>query len=269
MANTSAPPAASPRVVWDPAQYARYADARLRPGFELMARLPPLPPGAIVDLGCGAGEHLIALAAQFPDHAALGVDLSPDMLERARAAAPTLDWRRADIAAWTPDAPIALLFSNAALQWLEDHAALIPALVRHVAPGGVFAVQMPSNLGSAAHEIARALCREMGRDDLVAALRSGATVLEATAYYDLLRAAGATEVDVWETTYLHQLGTAGVTDWVKGTALRPVLTALSSDAAAAFLDAYDARVRVAYPPRADGVTLYPQRRVFMVARRPA
>lgn len=269
MAATSTPQAPSPRVLWDPAQYARYADARLRPGFELMARLPPLPPGAIVDLGCGAGEHLIALAAAFPDHAACGVDLSPDMLDRARAAAPALAWRQADIAGWAPEAPVALLFSNAALQWLEHHAALVPALFQHVAPGGAFAVQMPSNLGAAAHEIARALCREMGRDDLVAALRSGATVLEATAYYDLLRAAGATEVDVWETTYLHQLGPAGVTDWVKGTALRPVLTALSAEAGAAFLDAYDARVRTAYPPRADGVILYPQRRVFMVAQRPA
>lgn len=256
-------------VRWDPAQYARYADARLRPGFELMDRLPALPAGAVVDLGCGAGEHVIALAARMPDRRVIGVDLSPEMLARARAAAPDLDWRLSDIGDWAPapDTPVALLFSNAALQWLEDHATLLPRLFAHVAPGGVFALQMPSNLGSAAHEIARDLCREMGREDLVAALRSGATVLEATAYYDLLRAAGGMDVDVWETTYLHQLGAAGVTDWVKGTALRPVLTALAPDDAARFLETYDVRVRRAYPPRADGVTLYPQRRVFLVARR--
>lgn len=254
---------------WDPAQYQRYADERLRPGFELMARIgADLPAGDIVDLGCGGGEHLIALAARLHGRRAVGVDLSNAMLAAARAAAPTLDWRTADIATWTPDASVALLFSNAALQWLDDHAQLIPRLFAHVAPGGVFAAQMPSNADSTAHAIARALCADMGRPDLVAALRSGVTTLPAADYFDALQRAGAREIDIWETTYQHALGAAGVTDWVKGAALPPVLTALEADARAKFLASYDARVRAAYPARTDGVTLFSQKRVFMVARRP-
>ena len=254
---------------WDPAQYGRYSDERLRPGFELMARIPALPEGDIVDLGCGAGEHLVALAARHPDRRAIGVDLSPDMLARAQAAAPTIDWRCADISAWTPERAPALIFANAALQWLDDHARLLPRLLSLLAPGGVLAAQMPSNAGSEAHAIARDVCREIGRADLIEALKSGATVLEATAYDAVLRGASGVDLDLWETTYLHQLGPAGVTDWVKGTALRPVLSALDAEAAAAFLARYDARVRLAYPPQTDGVTLYPQKRVFLVARSPA
>lgn len=258
------------QTVWDPGQYAKFADERLRPGFELMARIPPAPAGDIVDLGCGAGEHLRELAARLPGRRAIGIDFSADMLAKARAAAPEIEWVEADIAAWAPapGAAPALLFANASLQWLDDHKRLMPRLLACLAPGGALAVQMPSNAHSAAHAIARDLCREIGRADLIEALKSGTTVLEAGAYFDLLRNAGATEVDVWETTYLHQLGGAGVTEWVKGTALRPILSALPPKEAAAYLEAYDRAVRLAYPARADGVTIYPQTRVFFIARRP-
>lgn len=253
---------------WDPGQYARHADARLRPGFELMARLPALAPGTMIDLGCGTGEHLKCLASLWPGREAIGVDLSPDMIARAQAAAPELTWRLGDASTWAPEADVALLFSNAALQWLDNHARLIPRLFSVLAPGGVLAVQMPSNQGSIAHEIARTLCREIGCADLIEALRSGVTVLDAREYFDLLSLAGARDPDIWETTYLHPLGPEGVTDWMKGAALRPVLSSLSTEEAASFLEAYDERVRRAYPARADGTTLFAQRRVFMVARRP-
>jgi trans-aconitate 2-methyltransferase len=257
------------QAVWDPGQYGKFSDERLRPGFELMARLPALPEGDVVDLGCGAGEHLRQLAARLPGRQAIGIDTSAEMLAKARTAAPDLDWRQADIATWAPhaDAAPALLFANAALQWLDEHRVLMPRLLGLLAPGGVLAVQMPSNAHSAAHAIARDVCREMGRADLIEALKSGATVLEADAYYEALRAAGAANLDVWETTYLHVLGAGGVTEWVKGAALRPVLSALPAADAAAYLDAYDLAVRAAYPARADGLTLYPQKRVFFVARR--
>jgi trans-aconitate 2-methyltransferase len=255
----------APHPTWDPDQYLRYADARLRPGFELIDRLPKLQPGALFDLGCGAGEHLAALAARFPDRPAIGLDLSPDMLAKARARFPGPDWRLADVATWTPEAPPALIFSNAALQWIDDHGPLVRRLFGYLARGGVLGVQMPSNLGSPAHEIARGLALARGWDHLAGALRSAYTVQEAAFYFDLLVDSGAGDIDLWETTYHHQLGRAGVTDWVKGTALRPILSAVSAADGEAFLADYDAAVRRAYPPQANGVTIYPQRRLFIVA----
>lgn len=250
---------------WDPDQYLRYADERLRPGFEMIDRLPNLQPGALVDLGCGGGEHLAALHARFPDRPSIGVDLSPDMLANAGARFPGPDWRLGDVATWAPEAPPALIFSNAALQWIDDHAALFRRLFGTLPRGGVLAVQMPSNLGAPAHEIARGLALARGWDHAEKQMFSAFTVRDAAFYFDLLVAAGAGDIDLWETTYYHQLGRAGVTDWVKGTALRPILSAVSEADGKAFLADYDAAVRRAFPPQANGVTLYPQKRLFIVA----
>ncbi len=255
----------SPHPTWDPDQYLRYADERLRPGFELIDRLPALQAGALVDLGCGGGEHLAALHQRLADRPAIGIDLSPDMLAKARARFPGPDWRLGDVAHWAPDAPPALIFSNAALQWLDDHAALFRRLFGMLARGGVLAVQMPSNLDAPAHEIARGLALARGWDHAEQQMFSAFTVQEPAFYFDLLVAAGAGHIDLWETTYHHQLGRAGVTDWVKGTALRPILSAVSTAEGEAFLADYDAAVRRAYPPQPNGVTLYPQRRLFLVA----
>lgn len=253
--------------LWDPLQYQRYASERRRPGAELMARIGQLPEGPIADLGCGAGEDLIALTKAYPGRAATGVDLSPEMLAEARKAAPEISWVESDIAGWRAAEPLALLFTNAALHWLGRHEKLIPALFAQVKDGGVFAAQMPSNLGSEAHEIARDICLDRGWAAAADAMFRVDWVLPAPHYYDLLRAHGAISVDAWEATYWHALGALGVTDWVKGTALRPILVELSPAEGASFLEEYDAQVRAAYPAQPDGVTLYPQSRVFFIARK--
>jgi trans-aconitate 2-methyltransferase len=252
---------------WDPDQYHRYRDERLRPGFELIARIEAPAEGSLVDLGCGTGEHLAALAARFPGRASEGVDLSEDMLGKARTAFPALNWRQGDIASYAPTSPLGVLFSNAALQWLDGHEEVFPRLFRTLTKGGVFAVQMPSNLGAPAHELAREISLERGWIAAERGMFSARTVRPASFYYDLLRSEGASELDLWETTYVHQLGPASVTDWLKGTGLRPILSAVSPAEGDDFLAEYDMRVRKLYPPQADGVTLYPQNRLFILARR--
>jgi trans-aconitate 2-methyltransferase len=84
-------------------------------------------------------------------------------------------------------------------------------------------------------------------------------------YYDLLRPLAA-RLDIWETTYLHELsGENPVAEWTKGTALKPLLDALEGDERRAFEAAYRARVAEAYPPAASGRTLFPFRRLFLIA----
>ncbi len=254
--------------VWDPEVYARFKAERLRPGFELMARVPDnLPPGAAWDLGCGTGDHAAALAGRFVAREVFGLDRSPDMLAAAARLSARVAWRQADLTSWRAPEPAALLFSNAALHWLPDHHTLFARLFAFLAPGGVLAVQMPNNLDNAAHRVGYQLVEEWGLADASGHLFRGDWVLTPSAYYDLLRAAGAREIDVWEAVYQHQIATGGVTAWVEGTMLRPVLSTLDAQKGAAFLAAYRARVDEAYRPQADGVTLYPQSRIFMVARR--
>lgn len=257
-------------IRWDPDAYLRYRDERMRPGFELLARVQSLPEGALVDLGCGAGEHAVAMAQRWPGRAVIGLDRSPHMLQTAKASAgaDAVRWVESDMQAFQPEAPLALLFSNAALQWLGGHDALLPRLFGFLAPGGVLAVQMPSNLKSRAHAIAREICLEHHWEEAAGAMFRVNNVLEARTYYDLLRQEGAVGIDLWEATYHHPLGPDGVTGWLSGTALRPVLSALAESDQAEFVREFDRRVRLAYPPQADGVTLYPQSRLFVLAAKP-
>lgn len=258
-------------IRWDPDAYLRYRSERMRPGFELLSRIAALPDlGGLVDLGCGAGEHAIALAQRWPDRAVIGLDRSPHMLSAARAqvASDLVTWVESDIVAFSPASPLALIYSNAALQWLGEHDTLLPRLFAMLAPGGVLAVQVPSNLKSRAHALAREICLEHGWAEAAAGMFRVNNVLEPRTYYELLTKAGAQELDIWETTYQHVLGPDGVTGWLTGTALRPVLSALAEDDQAEFMREFDRRVRLAYPPQGDGVTLYPQSRLFVLARKP-
>jgi len=260
-------------MAWDPAQYLKFGDERLRPGFDLLARVGELPPGALYDLGCGTGVHARAIAARWPDRVVTGVDRSPEMLARAAAEPGAILWHEADIATWSAPEKAALIFSNATLQWLRDHERLFPHLMRQLVPGGVLAVQMPRNFGQASHRLMRETAADGPWRAPLAPILGGEAILRdepvapPEVYYDRLSSLASGGVDIWETDYLHILaGADPVFEWVRGTALRPVLDALDDAQRKAFSAAYAAKLRDAYPGRADGKTLFPFRRLFMVAR---
>lgn len=253
---------------WDPAVYERYKAYRDRPALDLLLRLPgDLEPGEVWDLGCGTGEHAALLARRHPGARVHGLDSSPAMLDEARARDDAVDWRLGDIAAFAPDRPVDLIFTNAALQWLPGHAALIPRLVGLLAPEGVFACQIPIAYESRHHQV----LREVAEEAPWAALTRAARVIQPTpsmADYHRRLAGACGEIDIWSTTYLHALeGPDPVIDWMGGTALRPYLDVLTDKGLRqAFLDALKARMAAVFPPEPDGTTLFPFARLFMVAR---
>jgi trans-aconitate 2-methyltransferase len=188
------------------------------------------------------------------------------MLERARASDPAVDWRQADVGTWAPPAPVDALFSNATLHWLDDHAALFPRLLTLVAPDGALAVQMPRNFGEPSHTSIYEVAREVRWRARVEGLIRPEPTRPPEYYWDLLRPR-VSALDVWETVYTQALtGDNPVADFVKGSWLKQFLDALDGAERAAFEHAYRARVARAYPPRADGTTLFPFRRLFIVAR---
>ena len=145
---------------WDTGQYLKFADERTRPAADLLARVPLDAPARVVDLGCGPGNSTALLSARFPRAAITGLDSSPAMLEEARRTLPALTFVEADLATWAPDVPPDLIFANAVLQWLPDHAALLPRLAGFLAPGGCLAVQVPDNLDEPSHRLMRAVAEE-------------------------------------------------------------------------------------------------------------
>ena len=250
---------------WDPQQYARFAGQRLRPALDLIARIPIEHPRTVVDLGCGTGNVTKILRARWPRADITGVDGSPQMLAEARKAEANIGWEQIDIAAWNPAAQFDLVFSNAALHWLDDHPALFARLSGKVAAGGALAVQLPRNFGAPSHAVMHELASSPPWRDALATLLRPQPVLSPEAYYGLL-APNARSLDIWETEYLQILeGENPVAEWTKGTWLAPLLAALAPGARAAFESEYRRRVAQAYPRQPDGKTLFPFRRLFIVA----
>jgi trans-aconitate 2-methyltransferase len=189
-----------------------------------------------------------------------------------RRAAP-IRWIEADIARWSAPAKGALVFSNATLLWLGAHEQLFAHLLRQLVPGGVLAVQMPRNFDQPSHVLMRETAAEGPWAERLRPVRGDNTVLgdepvmAPERYYDLLAPLASGALDLWETEYLHVLtGADPVLDWVRGTALRPVTAALAGAEREAFLAAYGAKLKKAYPRRGDGKTLLPFRRLFMIIR---
>jgi trans-aconitate 2-methyltransferase len=250
---------------WNPAQYLKFAGARARPALDLLERVTLEAPATVYDLGCGPGTVTRLLAARWPVARVVGVDSSPDMLARAAQEGGAAAWQRADLAAWVPEAPADLLYSNAALHWLDGHAGLFPRLLGFLKPDGALAVQMPRNHAAPSHTcMVEAAEAGPWRERLKPLLRPS-PVSPPAFYYDLL-APRAARLDIWETEYLHVLeGDNPVVEWTRGTALKPLLDALDGAERTAFLADYAGRVARAYPPRRDGRTLFPFRRLFLVA----
>ena len=261
-------------MAWHPAQYLQFAGERLRPALDLLARVPQMNPRTIVDLGCGAGNVIQLLGERWPDARIVGVDSSPEMLAQARVATandPRYEFVAADLALWRPDAAVDLLYSNAALHWLPEHAQLFARVAAMVASGGVLAVQMPDNFRAPSHTtIADTARSERWRAKLGPIVRDP-PVAAAAEYFAWLSPL-MTSVDIWLTEYLQVLeprkdGEHPVAAWTKGTWLLPFLEALDDRERADFFREYMAKLALVYPAREDGRTLFPFRRLFIVATR--
>lgn len=261
-------------TTWDPDQYLRFGDERGRPFWDLVGRVPAASPELVADLGCGPGNLTVQLAERWPNARILGVDSSSEMIAEASARATgNVSFVYEDLRNWGPKAPVDVLISNATLHWVPDHAALFDRFLGFLAPSGVFAFQVPGNFGSPSHTLLYELAASERWEQLMApalavAPRSG----EPSDYLKCLFDAGASAVDVWETTYLHVLhGQSSVLEWIAGTGLRPFLRALDSSPNPSdkdeFLTAYGTVLKAAYPPDLAGRTVFPFRRIFAVALR--
>ncbi|CAN5717605.1 methyltransferase domain-containing protein [soil metagenome] len=271
--------------VWDPEQYARFADHRDRPFHDLLARVGTTEAGRVVDLGCGPGGLTATLCHRWPRAQVVGIDSSAEMIDRARRltrerlagggpveeglAGERLTFVCADLRDWLAAAERTaydVVVSNATLQWVPDHLALLPALVDLLRPGGWLAIQIPGNHDAPLHAILRELATSEPYAGYAAHAADRFSLPGPQDYLAELAGRGYA-VDAWETTYLQVLqGPDPVYEWICGTGARPVLQSLPDDLLGQFVREYQARLRQAYPQQGFG-TVLPFRRVFAVARR--
>lgn len=256
--------------MWDPEVYLRFGAMRTRPCLELAMRVPLSDPQKILDLGCGPGNSTSVLATRWPEADITGVDSSQEMLERAALEGPPdASWQKADLASWEIDASVDLIFSNATYQWLDGHEVLFPKLMGNLNPGGALAIQMPRNFDAPSHVAIRHVAGNgPWTSKIKNDIRAG-PVADTAAYHRLL-VPYAESLDIWETEYLQVLeGEDAVYNWVKGTALRPFLSALEGSQHNEFVAAVKARLNEEYPPEPDGTTFFPFKRIFIIATRSA
>ncbi|MEX1252758.1 MAG: methyltransferase domain-containing protein [Dehalococcoidia bacterium] len=251
---------------WNPARYEQFAKERYAP-FDDLARLIDVRPGMrVIDLGCGTGELTARLADLLPESDVLGVDSSPEMLARAESfARPGLRFERGSVqeAAGEWD----LVFSHAVIQWVDDHESLVPRLLSLVAPGGRLAVQQPSNFGHPTHLLIDEVASEAPFAAALDGRRRAWPVLGIERYAELLYAAGATDISVFEKVYPHVLDDAdALADWMSGTALVPVFERLPDELHEPFMERYSGRLHQRFPGRP---VFFGFRRTLFVATRPA
>lgn len=254
--------------MWDPAKYLAFADLRARPFFDLLSRIGAEEPRRVVDLGCGPGSLTGELSRRWPDAELDAIDSSPEMVRDAQSRG--IPARVVDVADWQPSADTDVVVCNAVLQWVPGHAELLRQWMAALPVGAWFGMQVPGNFDAPSHREVRRLAAEphwaprladaaLGEDDAVAA---------PVDYAEILSVDGAA-VDVWETTYLQHLGGPDpVLEWITGTALRPVRAALDDESWQEFRAELAPRLSAAYPPRPDGATWFPFRRIFAVASKP-
>ncbi len=245
---------------WNPAQYGKFGDARRQPFVDLLALIGAPSGIRAVDLGCGPGNLTRELADALPHSDVVGIDSSAEMLTVAAALArPGLRFelgRIEDFAAAGPDGDAYdLVFSNAALHWLPDHAHLLPGLWSRVKAGGQIAVQLPADDFNP--------MRQIFAD--AAGWRHAMGSLDISAYAEILFALGARDITVFEKIYPHVLPDAdAVLEWARGTALLPYLERLPPAQRQPYLDEVRRRLQLEYSRRP---VFFPFRRIIFHARR--
>jgi trans-aconitate 2-methyltransferase len=251
---------------WNPDLYLRFKDERTQPAIDLVNRIRLDKPGRIVDLGCGPGNSTQVLRERWLESDLLGVDNSPEMIDKARATYPQGQWLLADLNDWKPEGQFDLVFSNATLQWVHHHERLIQRVFSWVRPKGVLAVQLPANQESPLHRALMAVSQKGEWKEIIAGCEDLLVYRGADFYYDLLSGLSQ-RVDLWSTTYYHVMeNPQALIEWYSSTGMKPYLERLpDEERKESFRNQVLKACRGSYPERADKRILYPFHRLFFIA----
>ncbi|HKP52072.1 MAG TPA: methyltransferase domain-containing protein [Chloroflexia bacterium] len=232
---------------WDPTLYHKFQSERFAPFDDLLELVNMRGGLRVIDLGCGTGELTARLAGALPESDVVGIDNSQEMLSRAEEySRPGIRFELCPIEGVTGEWD--LIFSNAALQWVEDHVSLVPRLVEMLRPGGQLVVQVPSNFRHPTQSLVRDLAAEEPFQSALDGWSRTSPVLSIEEYAELLYSSGGRELTVYEKVYPHILEDVdALADWTSGTVLVPYFERFSAEMREVFMARYRERLRLRYP----------------------
>ncbi|HYM63021.1 MAG TPA: methyltransferase domain-containing protein [Thermoanaerobaculia bacterium] len=232
---------------WNPEQYQRFQREREQPFHDLLALVEHRPRMRVADLGCGTGELTRELHRHLKANETVGIDNSETMLLKSSAFGDEmLRFERGDIEAFISDRPFDLVFSNAALHWVEDHGALFHRLTSLLSKDGQVAIQMPANEDNPSHTTAAAVAAEEPFASALAGHVRKSPILPLEQYAQLLHHLGYKRQHVRMQIYGHPLPSSrDVVEWVKGSLLTDYQKRMDAGAFAAFLARYTERLLAA------------------------
>lgn len=251
---------------WQPEQYARFRAEREQPFHDLLALVEPVPGGRVVDLGCGTGVLTRVLHEHTGAVETVGVDRSEAMLAQSEQhAGDGVRFEQGDIATFAGK-DLDVVFSNAALQWVDGHEVLFPQLAGTLREGGQLAVQMPMNHDHPSHTVAHEVAREPRHAKALAGYVRGYPLREVEWYAELLAQMGFGEQHVRLQVYLHRLaGPEEVVEWVKGSLLTDYRNRLSPEDYEAYLADFRQQLLAELPE--ERPHLYPFKRLLLWGRK--
>jgi trans-aconitate 2-methyltransferase len=250
---------------WNPDLYLKFDKERTQPSIDLVSRIRLENPGKIIDIGCGPGNSTQVLVARWANSDIVGVDKSPAMIEKAKSDYPNQNWHVIDAGNDAIEGKFDLVFSNAVIQWIPNHAALLKKFHSLLSDKGVLAVQLPlfwdMQIGKAVERIAAngSWAEETkGVKDLF-------TIHDYSFYYDNLSKL-FTSIDIWVSDYIHILDSPySILEMIRSTGLKPYLERLTSDSDRNdFEDLVFNEIKRDYALQNNGCVLFPFKRLFFI-----
>jgi len=253
---------------WNPNLYLKFDKERTQPSIDLVSRIIFNSPSRIIDIGCGPGNSTQVLVQRWPDSEIIGIDNSPAMIEKAKKDYPNQDWQLLDAGTDEIAGKFDIIFSNATIQWIPDHANLLKKFHNMLFDNGVLAVQIPlfwdMPLGKSIANIAENRRWKSETQDVTSLF----TIHDSSFYYDILSDLFHS-IDIWETDYIHILDSQiSILEMIRSTGLRPFLDRLQSENDKNDFEAMVLKeIKKDYPLQKDGKVLFPFKRLFFTAKK--
>lgn len=254
--------------MWNANVYEIFEKERMQPSVDLAARIADRDYKTIIDIGCGSGMSTVAIKHEFPEAEIIGVDLSENMLEKARKLISSVTWMKRDCSKPLDDlGKFDLAFSNAFLQWIENQEELVKNIRELLCDNGTFAIQIPDFEGMPVSDIIKEAAAEFDSDrTLFSDSKPTCFNYSLPVYYDMF-CRYFSDVEIWQTNYVHQMkDSRAIIDFLKGTALLPYLDCLDEFQSEQFLNILNDKIRKIYKASENGTVLFEFKRIFAIAK---